>query len=170
MVTDCNRMSARLIWQRAIKGEDWWKSIEGLVDYARKRGPEDTTPKQLLLYLLGYHEACGTSKEDMLKVLHDSYGILDRIRTNAFTFQQGNEAKHIDLGMAMSPVGALFNHSCDPNMGFSFPNGTSVKNCLHFISTKYTAVHQLRQSGRLCSQSTKSAAKGLWLPVQVYRV
>jgi hypothetical protein len=132
MVTAVNRMSARLMWQRSRMGEDWWKPIEELAHYMRQRGAEDTTPQQLMYYLLKYHEACTSPQEDIAKALKECLGVLHRVRNNAFCIYKGDEK--LDLGVALSAVGALFNHSCVPNMSYEYPDGPGAKNCLHFRS------------------------------------
>ncbi|KIJ28651.1 hypothetical protein M422DRAFT_189461, partial [Sphaerobolus stellatus SS14] len=117
------RTLGRILWGRKVQGEDsgWWKEILALQSH-RGSLPSSSTDSytQLAHFLVRY---LGVTSPIELEPygLHSAGDIVDLISkftTNTFTLSTPTLTP---IGTSVSPLAALFNHSCRPNAVIVFP-------------------------------------------------
>jgi hypothetical protein len=132
------RLTARLIWKRAQKGEDWWKPIDGLC-YQKHSVISGDPYKAIMLaaYIRGGQAnkppSFGRYGFYPVDEVQDQSNLLARVNANAFEVVKKSGEP---VGQGLSTVAAMLNHSCDANCSIEYPDGLVVKKCMYVIARK----------------------------------
>ncbi|WVQ75700.1 hypothetical protein IAR50_005330 [Cryptococcus sp. DSM 104548] len=137
---DAIRALGRMCWARRVKlvekdGGHWWKRVEGMESHVKQMPPEEAMKlggqTQHLAHYLSASVPLQTNEDPTLLEPADmqTYGFKDvgevmhlcsAMKVNAFTLTSPS----LDpIGIAVSPLLALANHSCAPNAVAVFPRG-----------------------------------------------
>ncbi|GAA5972982.1 hypothetical protein JCM11641_000350 [Rhodosporidiobolus odoratus] len=131
------RALARLLWKKEIQGEKLWREVESLQTHRQSLSPGEQERFFHLSVALAQYVG---SQEIVARAVGGSgSGMMDlcsRFAANSFSLTSPTDVSNI--GVSISPLTALFNHSCAPNAVVVFPDFPSRK------STKHMAVVALR--------------------------
>ncbi|KAF8526583.1 hypothetical protein BU17DRAFT_40361 [Hysterangium stoloniferum] len=123
------RTLGRILWGRKVWGESsaWWKGIQALQSH---RGTlplaavqSHTQLAHALVRYLGVTSPTELSPYG-LNSAGDIVDLISRFTTNTFALTCPTLSP---LGTCVSPIAALFNHSCDPNAVIVFPRPTAKR-------------------------------------------
>ncbi|GAA5944964.1 SET and MYND domain-containing protein [Sporobolomyces koalae] len=113
------RALARLLWKSQLEGNaTFMKEFESLESHRDKLSPDEQTK----YYDLSIAVATCVGQETLLKTCRDSaalFDLLSRFTSNSFSLTSPTDLTNI--GVSISPLTALINHSCDPNAVVVFP-------------------------------------------------
>jgi hypothetical protein len=131
------RQTARLVWQRKLSSEEWWKNIEGLLlhhDQTQGSIAYFSGARDVAKYLCGTRNIAGTE----VKLAEWGYPDINELRA-IYTRLQHSSYQAIsafmgEMGRSLSTVAAMINHSCAPNSVIVFPDGPGVKKPLHVVN------------------------------------
>lgn len=127
------RLAARLVWQRKLRGQEWWQAIESLLPCSRDLEYKKSAEASQLAHYLSFHSMpCEWNKQSIPSIerLEQLCGCVTR---NSFIAYDGFVGK---VGTCLNVVASMFNHSCDSNVSLVFPNGSGVLKCMHFVAAK----------------------------------
>lgn len=132
------RLLGRLIWERKQKGRDWWNRIESLQS---NRDAIETDPSMMDLpirlaqYLGARPDAQGETnmKELGLTSASQVLDLIGRTTINSFIAYSSDLST---VGIALSTVVAMLNHSCVPNVAIVYPNGPGAKQPMHVVAIR----------------------------------
>lgn len=133
------RLLGRLVWERQRLGQSWWSKVEALES---KRGmitansPSFELPMLLARYL-GVGDDPSDAKDKMKELgFANAAEILDlisRISLNSFATYTSDLTA---VGISLSTVAAMINHSCNPNVAIVYPNGPGADRPMHVVAIK----------------------------------
>jgi hypothetical protein len=138
------RLAARLVWNRKIRGEEWWKGIENLLVQSEETWLRSSEIDWSLGILKKYLTAAAAevdvtnqgSEIELNKLGFSSYSLrnlLSRISCNSIEICDQSTAVLI---FSLSTNAALFNHSCEPNACLGFPNGPGGEKPMHVVAIR----------------------------------
>ncbi|GAA5826656.1 hypothetical protein JCM11251_002839 [Rhodosporidiobolus azoricus] len=131
------RALARLLWKKELEGHQLWEQINSLQSHRANLSPEEQERFFQLSVALSQYVG---SQETVSKAVGASgKGMIDlcsRFTSNTFSLTSPSDVTNI--GVSISPLTALINHSCAPNAVVVFPSFPSPS------SPKHMAVVTLR--------------------------
>ncbi|TDL19586.1 SET domain-containing protein [Rickenella mellea] len=120
------RSLGRVLWTRKAEGSNsvWWKEIDAMQSHRGSLPPSATDSHvQLAHFLVRYLGVRGPGELSSFG-LHSAAELVDLISkftTNTFTLTTPSVSP---IGVTISPLVALINHSCDPNASIVFPRSS----------------------------------------------
>ncbi|GAA5874153.1 hypothetical protein JCM16303_005755 [Sporobolomyces ruberrimus] len=124
------RAIARLLWRSEVEGESFWKHIESLESHRDKLSHEE----QERFFHLSMAISTYVGQATVVKSCPNSAALIDllsRFTSNSFSLTSPTDLTNI--GVSISPLTALFNHSCTPNAVVVFPSFPSPASPLNSI-------------------------------------
>ncbi|KAF8579649.1 SET domain-containing protein [Ramaria rubella] len=117
------RSLGRILWGRKVHGENslWWEEVQALQSHRSSLSLSTTESHSQLGHALVRYLGVESPVELEPYGLHsigDLVDIISRFTTNTFTLTSPTLTP---LGTCVSPIAALFNHSCLPNAVIVFP-------------------------------------------------
>ncbi|GAA6059034.1 hypothetical protein JCM10212_001259 [Sporobolomyces blumeae] len=112
------RALGRLLWLNELEGSDVWKQIESLESHRTRLDQA----QQEQYFKLSVALSMYVGQEFLAKACPDAAALIDlcsRFVSNSFSLTSPTDSSNI--GVSISPVTALFNHSCRPNAVVVFP-------------------------------------------------
>ncbi|GAA5913058.1 hypothetical protein JCM6882_005550 [Rhodosporidiobolus microsporus] len=124
------RALGRLLWKKELEGEKLWSEIESLQSHREALSPEE----QERFFQLSVALAQYVGSQDLVSkaVGGSGRGMMDfcsRFTSNSFSLTSPSDVTNI--GVSISPLTALFNHSCAPNAVVVFPSFPSPSQPRH---------------------------------------
>ncbi|KAF8503136.1 SET domain-containing protein [Gautieria morchelliformis] len=118
------RSLGRLLWGRKVEGETspWWREIQALQSHRSSLPPSAVESHTRLAHALVHYLSVASPVELSPYGIQSSGDLVDlisRFTTNTFTLTSPTLSP---LGTCVSPLAALFNHSCLPNAVIVFPH------------------------------------------------
>ncbi|GAA6014676.1 hypothetical protein JCM11491_000190 [Sporobolomyces phaffii] len=121
------RAIGRLLWLSELEGPALWEQIDSLESHREKL----TLEEQERFFHLSIGVAGYVGQPTVLKWCKDSAALIDllsRFTSNSFSLTSPTDLTNI--GVSISPLTALFNHSCRPNAVVVFPVFPAVPSTL----------------------------------------
>ncbi|GAA5910028.1 uncharacterized protein JCM6883_000528 [Sporobolomyces salmoneus] len=112
------RAIGRLLWKKQLEGDSYWKQVMSLQAH---RGERNEKEQKNLFRLLSAVSAY-VGQDFLVKAVQDASNLIDlisRFTSNSFSLTSPTDLTNI--GVSISPLTALFNHSCRPNSVVVFP-------------------------------------------------
>ncbi|ORY22390.1 hypothetical protein BCR39DRAFT_551744 [Naematelia encephala] len=142
VMSEAVRGLGRLIWarkrEREVSGKDpdWWAEIEAMESHVETLPVAEVMRFGREIQILRQYLSCADAASgdrpdpaDMVDYGFTSSGqllnLISALTINSFTLSSPSLSP---IGLAMSPITALFNHSCRPNAVVVFPNGGGEMN------------------------------------------
>ncbi|KPV72663.1 uncharacterized protein RHOBADRAFT_55751 [Rhodotorula graminis WP1] len=128
------RALGRLLWTSEVKGNDLWTQVESLESHRTRLSPEE----QERFFHLSIALAQYVGQETLKRACPDAAAVLDlcsRFAANSFALTAPTDLSN--LGVSISPLTALFNHSCAPNAVVvfpSFPSSPTSSRHMHVVA------------------------------------
>ncbi|GAA5900110.1 hypothetical protein JCM5296_002059 [Sporobolomyces johnsonii] len=122
------RALGRLLWKRELAGSELWKQVESLQSHRRELSQEE----QERFFQLSMALAAYVGQETLTAACPNGGALLDlcsRFTSNSFALTSPTDVTNI--GVSISPLTALFNHSCSPNAVVVFPSFPSSSSSKH---------------------------------------
>ncbi|GAA5919477.1 hypothetical protein JCM1841_002222 [Sporobolomyces salmonicolor] len=113
------RALGRLLWKCESAGPNLWKQVESLQSHRRELSQEE----QERFFQLSMALASYVGQETLTAACPNGGALLDlcsRFTHNSFALTSSTDMTNI--GVSISPLTALFNHSCSPNAVVVFPS------------------------------------------------
>lgn len=132
------RLLGRLVWERKRRDQDWWKGIETLQSNREAIASDQSLmdlPLRLAHYLGAKPDMEGEAKLMELGMTSASelLDLIGRTIINSFVAYSSDLSA---VGLALSNVVAMLNHSCVPNVAVVYPNGPGVKQPMHVVAIR----------------------------------
>ncbi|GAA5900303.1 hypothetical protein JCM8208_005320 [Rhodotorula glutinis] len=130
------RALGRLLWTNEVKGSDLWTQVEALESHRAHLSPEE----QERFFHLSIALAQYVGQETLKRACPDAGAVIDlcsRFAANSFALTAPTDLSN--LGVSISPLTALFNHSCAPNAVVvfpSFPSSPSTARHMHVVALR----------------------------------
>ncbi|KDQ11009.1 hypothetical protein BOTBODRAFT_469989 [Botryobasidium botryosum FD-172 SS1] len=136
------RALARMLWKKKREGGDsvWWREIEAMQSHRENiAATQHGTVAALAHTLTAYLSPTPSSHLEVLSDLgigsaRDLVDLLSKFTTNSFTLSTPSLSP---IGVFISPITALINHSCAPNAVIVFPRAhPGAENRLEVIAIR----------------------------------
>ncbi|GAA6049194.1 hypothetical protein JCM3770_003304 [Rhodotorula araucariae] len=122
------RALGRLLWVRELKGDKLWEQIESLESHRARLSPEE----QERFFHLSIALSRYVGQDTLRQACPDAGAVMDllsRFASNSFALTAPTDLSNI--GVSISPLTALFNHSCAPNAVVVFPSFPTLASPRH---------------------------------------
>uniref|UniRef100_A0A0W0F3H1 SET domain-containing protein n=1 Tax=Moniliophthora roreri TaxID=221103 RepID=A0A0W0F3H1_MONRR len=134
--SDAIRCMARILWKKQKKGFNsvWAKEIDNMQSHRITLSKGDTNTKDIenqtqlahsLVQYLGVSSPQDLSSQFGIESAGALVDFISKFMTNTFTL---SDPSLTPIGACVSPLAALLNHSCDPNVVAVFPGVSSNEN------------------------------------------
>ncbi|GAA5848967.1 hypothetical protein JCM9279_004679 [Rhodotorula babjevae] len=130
------RALGRLLWTSQVKGGDLWTQVESLESHRARLSPEE----QERFFHLSIALSQYVGQETLKRTCPDAGAVIDlcsRFAANSFALTAPSDLSN--LGVSISPLTALFNHSCAPNAVVvfpSFPSSPTTSRHMHVVALR----------------------------------
>ncbi|KAK4051141.1 hypothetical protein OIV83_002963 [Microbotryomycetes sp. JL201] len=137
-----SRLAARVLWSRSLnEGEAFWQEFQSLNTNASQLQEW----QQTTYYRTSMQLAAFVGESTLRKSASSGKDMLDLCsRTHSNAHQLGN-LRQDDIGVALSPTAAIFNHDCSPNAAVVYHSSSDGDNFLRIM-----ALRDIRAGEEVC--------------------